>query len=157
MKKMYSLLLLTLLGLFTLSCDKDDDGGDTSEELIGQPGNPRFNLQFTNEENVDLDLYVRTPNGAVIYYGNQNSDGGSLDVDCRCSACPQGPNENIYWENGTAPTGEYEYWVEYYGSCTGDSPSSSFTLRVLRNSTVEATHTGSLTSGETQVWSHTQN
>ncbi|MEX2349253.1 MAG: hypothetical protein WD554_00085 [Flavobacteriaceae bacterium] len=157
MKKMYSLLLLAFLGLFTISCDKDDDGGDTSEELVGQPGNPRFNLQFTNEENVDLDLYVRTPNGAVIYYGNQNADGGSLDVDCLCGVCPQGPNENIYWENGTAPTGEYEYWVEYYGSCTGDSPSSSFTLRVLRNSTVEATHTGSLTSGQTQTWSHTQN
>ena len=28
----------------------------------------KFNLQFTNSENVDLDLYVQIPSGAIIYY-----------------------------------------------------------------------------------------
>src|SRR5690606_38428225 len=109
-------------------------------------GNPRFNLQFTNADNVDLDLYVQTPNGNIIYYNNKTAQGGTLDVDCMCVDCPQGPNENIYWENGTAPSGTYKYWVEYYSSCGMNSASSNFTVRVMKNSQVIATRTGSLSS-----------
>lgn len=157
MKKFYLLLMAMTLGLFTFSCSSDDDsGGGDDEELVGAPGNPRFNLQFTNEENVDLDLYVKTPNGVTIYYANAAADGGTLDVDCLCGVCPQGPNENIFWENGTAPTGTYEYWVDYFGSCGSGTPSSSFTLRVLKNSEVVATRTGTLSEGQSTVWTHNQ-
>lgn len=140
-----------------LACSSDDDSGSSDSDLAGAPGNPRFNLQFTNSDNVDLDLFVRTPNGTVVYYGNPVADGGSLDVDCLCFGCPQGPNENIFWQNGTAPTGTYEYWVEYFESCNGDGASSNFTLRLLRNSEVVSTRTGSLSSGQSTVWTHNQN
>lgn len=156
MKKFLMLFFALTLGLFTVSCSSDDDSGDGGGDLVGAPGNPRFNLQFTNPDNVDLDLYVKTPNGATIYWANVSADGGTLDVDCLCGSCPQGPNENIFWENGTAPTGEYEYWVEYYGSCSGGSPSSNFTLRVLKNNEVVATRTGTLSSGTSTVWTHVQ-
>lgn len=155
MKRIYLLLFAMTLGLFTISCSSDDDSG-SEDELVGEPGNPRFNLQFTNPDNVDLDLYVRTPSGTIIYYANPSAEGGTLDVDCLCGACPQGPNENIFWENGTAPSGTYEYWVEYFGSCSGGTPSSDFTLRVVRNSTVITTRTGTLTSGSSSVWTHDQ-
>ena len=121
------------------------DVPDPQPQLAGTPGNPRFNLQFTNSANVDLDLYVKTPSGTTIYYGNKTAQGGRLDVDCLCSTCPNGPNENIYWVPGTAPTGTYQFWVQYYGRCgTSTAPTSDFTLRVVNNSTVVATYTGTL-------------
>ncbi|PZD77244.1 YfaP family protein [Mesonia sp. K7] len=160
MKRNYLLITAFLLSITmtTTSCSNDDEDNndDGGGSLVGQPGNPRFNLQFTNEENVDLDLHVETPNGIEVYYANANADGGELDVDCYCSSCSQGPNENIYWEDGTAPTGTYKYWVEYYGDCNGNSASSSFTLRVVKNNQIIATRTGSLSSGMSDVWTHEQ-
>ncbi|NND88557.1 MAG: hypothetical protein HKM28_04850 [Flavobacteriaceae bacterium] len=158
MKKLFLVLMfLPLVAVFS-SCDEEDDSSDSNEveTLVGQPGNPRFNLQFTNPDNVDLDLYVRTPGGSVIYYGNPTAEGGTLDVDCLCSSCSQGPNENIYWQDGTAPTGTYEYWVNYFGDC-GAGGSSSFTLRVIKNNSVVTTKTGTLsTDGNSTVWTHLQ-
>ena len=86
-------------------CDSEEDESDGSTNLVGQDGNPRFNLQITNADNVDFDLYVRTPSGFVILYSNRNADAGSLDVDCRFSSCANGPNENIFWLDGTVPSG----------------------------------------------------
>lgn len=152
---------LFLLGLLSLSvvvaCSEDDeeDGGGNLE-LVGQEGNPRFNLQFTNGDNVDLDLYVETPNGVTVSYLNPNADGGELDVDCLCGSCPQGPNENIFWESGTAPEGTYKYYVKYYSDCGDTNASSNFTLRVVRNGEVLATKTGTLSSGQSEVWTHNQ-
>jgi uncharacterized protein YfaP (DUF2135 family) len=143
------------LCLFTVSCS-EYDSFEANDQLAGNPGNPRFNLQFTNSENVDLDLYVKTPHGSVIYYGNRSADDGQLDVDCQCGSCPQGGNENIYWETGTAPTGTFEYYVRYFGSCGSSGSSSNFTIRVLKNSEIIATRTGTLTSGQSTVWTHEQ-
>lgn len=153
MKTKHYFLMLATLGAL-ISCNKDDKKDNLN--LVGQEGNPRFNLQFTNGDNVDLDLYVETPNGEVISYLNPNADGGELDVDCQCAGCPQGPNENIFWEDGTAPSGTYHYYVKYYGDCDGNNSSSNFTLRVIKNGHVLATKTGSLSSGQSQVWEHTQ-
>ena len=157
MKRNYSMLALLLLFAVTFtSCNKNDDSkeeGETTEELVGQDGNPRFNLQFTNPENVDLDLYVQTPSGAIIFYGNLSADAGTLDVDCLCDDCPQGPNENIFWENGTAPSGTYKFWVDYFGACGEDGASSNFTLRVVRNGVVLQTKTGTMNAeGTTEQW-----
>jgi len=151
-------VLIAFFGLLLSSCSSDDDGGGDGDDLdlVGQEGNPRFNLQFTNGDNVDLDLYVMTPNGTTIYYGNTYAENGELDVDCLCGDCPQGPNENIFWESGTAPSGTYRYWVDYYESCDGDGASSDFTLRVIRNGEVLATKTGTLSGGQSQEWTHEQ-
>jgi hypothetical protein len=153
-------LILPLLSLFCIavliySCsDSEDSNNSDDETFVGQDGNPRFNLQFTNSDNVDLDLYVKTPSGEIVYYGNPFADGGELDIDCLCSNCPNGPNENIFWENGTAPSGTYEYWVEYYSSCGSSGASSNFTLRLIKNGSVLQTKTGSLSSGESNHWTY---
>lgn len=118
-------------------------GGNT---LAGNPGNPRFNLQFNNEANVDLDLYVVTPNGNTIYYRNPSADNGTLDVDCKCSSCPQGPNENIYWVNGTAPHGTYQVYVKYYDKCGSTYQSSNYTLRILNQNNIIQSYTGTLST-----------
>lgn len=128
------MVLLTIGG-----CKKKEE----SPPIAGTPGNPRFNLQFTNQSQVDLDLYVRTPNSFTISYVNPAEDGGQLDVDCRCSACPNGPNENIFWQDGTAPRGTYTFWVQYYETCSGGANASSkFTLRRMKNSSIEEEYTG---------------
>lgn len=125
------------------------DGGG----LEGNSGNPRFNLQFSGD--VDMDLYVQTPSGNIIYYGNNSANGGTLDVDCTCSGnCNQ---ENIYWQPGTAPTGQYSFWVDYFGGCGDGSPSSNYTIKVMNGNTVLQTQTGTLSSGESQHYIYNHN
>ncbi len=150
MKKLTTLFFTPLTAiclLMMVSCKKTkEDVLPPDTPLVGNPGNPRFNLQFTNEANVDLDLYVQTPNGTKIYYSNQTAQGGELDVDCLCGDCPNGPNENIFWVDGTAPAGAYKFWVEYYDDCgNSGSQASTYTLRLLRNSQILETYTGTLT------------
>jgi uncharacterized protein YfaP (DUF2135 family) len=133
-------------GTVQVTPNQTNDVGDIDicAGLSGHSGNPRFNLQFTNHENVDLDLHVMTPNGVEIYYGNPSADGGELDVDCLCSGCPNGPSENIYWITGIP--GEYKVWVEYYSDCNSSSAPSTYTLRIMRNENVEAVYTGTLST-----------
>jgi uncharacterized protein YfaP (DUF2135 family) len=162
MKKLIYLPFVAILSVFTLiSCGDDDEDDPVTtpadeNEFVGQDGNPRFNLQFNNEDNVDLDLYVKTPDGNTLFYGNRSVEGGELDVDCLCSSCPQGPNENIFWEDGTAPSGEFEYWVQYYSNCGSSGASSDFELRVIRNGSVLVNRTGTLSEGSSTVWTHAQ-
>lgn len=109
---------------------------------------------------MDLDLYVTDPNGVTIYYSNPySSSGGALDIDCMCNDCSQGPNENIFWpEDDSAPKGTYRYWVEYYDSCnTSGNIASDFKVRVTMNRRVVATHEGTLTSGQSTVWTFVKN
>lgn len=156
------LVVFLSMSMVLFSCIKDDEEDEIipseTENLVGQEGNPRFNLVFTNQQNVDLDLYVKAPNGTIVSYLNPSAAGGTLDVDCLCNGCPQGPNENIFWQSGTAPTGTYQYWVKYYGSCGGTTgQSSSYTLKVTRNGQILATKTGTLSSGQQSVtFSHVQ-
>ena len=163
MKK--SSLILFMVIAFTMSsvnfgCKKDKNDADEIETLKGNPGNPRFNLQFTNEDNVDLDLYVTTPAGNTIYYGDEEFDGGKLDLDCLCDECINGPNENIFWLDGTAPKGTYKFWVEHYDNCIeeDETSTSDFTLRLIKNDVILQKYTGTLSrsNNKSTVYTHTQ-
>ncbi len=150
-----SLLVSTILIVSVSACKKEsepDPGGGTVDPTViqGAPGNPRFNLQFTNGSKTDLDLYVQTPNGSVISYSNPAIQNGKLDVNCLCGDCPNGPNENIYWTPGTASKGNYKVWVEYFGDCDNSRGSSNYTLRIMNNSTIIQTYTGTLSPGNTK-------
>ncbi len=128
-------------------------------DLVGGDGELRFNLQFTNESEVDLDLHVRTPGGFDIYYSDPvDPSGGELDVDCYCGDCPQGPNENIFWPQGSAAeAGTYSVSVEYFAPCGFDFPlpTSDYTLRILHAGAVVETYTGTLGDfGQRDVYSH---
>jgi len=141
------LVAAVALAALASGCKSETNKPDPQPQLAGTPGNPRFNLQFTNHNEVDLDLYVKTPNGSIIYFGRKTAQGGSLDVDCLCSACPNGPSENIYWVPGSAPSGQYEVWVQYFGNCgSGNNSTSDYTLRVVNGNTVVQTYTGTLSS-----------
>ena len=125
-------------------------------DLEGNPGNPRFNLQFTNHENVDIDLVVETPGGDLIYWGNPAAENGVLDIDCLCRECENGPNENIFWEDGTAPSGTYTFWIQYFEGCSGLNESAEYTVYVVKNNKILDTKKGILSSGITSKWTHTQ-
>lgn len=163
MKKSNLLLLMVIaltMSSINLGCKKDKDDAEEIGTLEGKPGNPRFNLQFTNEDNVDLDLYVTTPAGNTIYYNNLESDGGTLDLDCLCGECLNGPNENIYWLDGTAPKGTYTFWVEHYENCSEDdnTSTSNFTLRLIKNNVILQKYTGTLSedNNKSTVYTHVQ-
>ena len=59
----------------------------------------------------DVDLHVIDPFGEEIFYAHKrSSSGGWLDAD---NTQGYGP-ENVFWERGDAPPGEYQVDVEYY-------------------------------------------
>jgi len=65
----------------------------------------------------DLDLYVQTPAGDVISFGNRDAGGGVLDVDdCVGGGCLDDSMthvENIYFPM-QPPVGEYRVWVNNF-------------------------------------------
>ena len=151
--KLFSLLFVVFA---SAACEQDQ----TFIDLAGNDGLLRFNLAFTNEANVDLDLHVVPPDGSEIYYGNTEAAGGQLDVDCFCGVdnCTSGPSENIYWDyGGVAPAGTYGVSVQYYGACDGGTVGSSeYTLRVLQSGDVVAEYMGVLGYLDVADYSHVQ-
>lgn len=132
-------------GALALAAGCKQDTGLT--DLAGGDGELRFNLEFTNEANVDLDLHVLTPAGFEIYYDDKSDgQGGQLDLDCYCDHCDDGPYENVFWEYGSSPpSGTYTVAVDYFIFCEfSDTARSDYTLRVLVDGTIVETHTGSL-------------
>lgn len=63
----------------------------------------------------DLDLHIVCPSGERIHGGNKISAcGGELDVDANVRAETRKPVENVFWPEGTAPSGQYHVYVHYY-------------------------------------------
>ncbi len=60
----------------------------------------------------DLDLYLVTPAGNLIWFGNTNADGGSLNID-RINESHTGP-EVISFPPGQAPNGTYGVAVQFF-------------------------------------------
>lgn len=79
--------------------------------IFGRAGMGDVYVTLRWDNTSDLDLYVKDPNGTLIYYGNKRSaSGGILDVDDMDGYGP----ENVYWPTGTAPRGTYTVYVEYF-------------------------------------------
>lgn len=105
-------LLVLLLCVLSIACASTREGPGT--------GDLSFRLTWTGT--ADVDLYVKSPLGEPVNYGTRRArSGGELDVDCnfRSSAVEasefrhmcDAPMENIYWPRGTAPPGDYEFWL----------------------------------------------
>jgi len=128
------------------SSGSGSDTGSGGQQQPAGTGDVAFRLTWNSD--ADLDLYVQEPSGNVIYYANsRSSTGGTLDVDSNagCASRAANPIENVFWSTGTAPRGEYVYWVDHF--C---GPGSSFTLQVLRGAggSVAASQSGSLEPGQ---------
>jgi hypothetical protein len=88
-------------------------------------GDPQFTLIWDSD--ADLDLHVIEPGGSEIYWEARNAKkGGELDVD---DVDGQGP-ENIYWKKGVGPSGDYQWWVHYYGGLGGKPKRTKWRVRI---------------------------
>ena len=99
--------------------------GVLSEEigLVGQTGVVRVN--FSWNENIDLDPIVVDPNGDAMGYNaswpegdtnlspNSTDTGGLWDVDDTGGLAPN--QENFYWAN-SAPIGDYNFYIRNFSN-----------------------------------------
>jgi hypothetical protein len=148
----YTINALNYSDVISVSANQTTDIGTVDIcALSGQDGNPRFNLRWT--ANVDLDLYVLTPTGETISYTqSMSSDGGELDIDCTCSC----NSENIFW-GGNGPSGTYTYWVDYFGDCDGSAPPANFTIIVRNNNAVVGQVSGTVSeNGQSANFTYTK-
>jgi hypothetical protein len=120
---------------------------------IDAEGDPRFQLFYDNEVQVDLDVHVVDPDGEEISWENGSSaSGGVLERDCKCSSCPDGPVEDVVWTEA-APSGTYTAWVAFYAVCEPyNDAGANFLLRVARAGEVVESWTGALYEGESERW-----
>ncbi|RJV00084.1 MAG: hypothetical protein DWC10_00695 [Candidatus Poseidoniales archaeon] len=78
-----------------------------------QSSDVQISLMWNNYN--DLDLHVVCPSGERIHGGNKTSAcGGELDVDANVRAETRKPVENVFWEEGKAPAGNYQVYVHHY-------------------------------------------
>jgi uncharacterized protein YfaP (DUF2135 family) len=81
----------------------------------------------------DLDVGVVDPNDETVFFANPNvPSGGTLDVDSNagCQSNFENPVENIYWETGSAPEGEYLATVTLFSNCAGNIDPVPFELSI---------------------------
>jgi hypothetical protein len=94
----------------------DGDITDTIREKVKKAGGNvdgklRFSLAWLNTD--DLDLHLRTPNGAHISFRDRHGQGGHLDVDANgMDGIRPDPVENIAFNDPR--DGEYTVWVNQY-------------------------------------------
>lgn len=80
----------------------------------------------------DLDLSVKPPSGETIWYQHQTSRcKGWLDVDMNAGYNETDrPVENIVWEQGDAPNGNYRVYVHHYSNHGAADP-TRYKVRVV--------------------------
>lgn len=115
----------------------------------GGDGNPRFNLTWS-PSGIDLDLYVREPDGTLIGFSgtSSSSSGGIWDVDCTGSCT----DENITWPNG-GPSGTYQFYVDHFDD---DGTTANWQIRVFDGGRVVQSQSGSLSNGQSSNYTYTR-
>lgn len=109
--------------------------GPGTEKVRGvtvKTGDPQFTLLWDTQ--VDLDLHVTEPGGAQLFWkvkGKPTARGGMLDVD---NVQGFGP-ENVFWIHGEGPSGEYRWYVEYYGGFGGYDQPTHWRVRIKQHGT----------------------
>ena len=88
-----------------------DDPSTDSDDCQPGPelgtGDVQITLRWSSS--ADLDLHVIEPDGTEIWYGDRGptSTGGRLDVDSNVGCEEDGSVENVFWEEGHMPEGDY--------------------------------------------------
>lgn len=97
---------------------------------IVRTGTGDLKVSLTFDRGTDLDLRVIEPSKETIFYGNRGSrSGGQLDLDSNAACRVDGVNnENVFWQTGTAPSGEYEIYVHHFRNCVSEPTSYSVTV-----------------------------
>lgn len=126
-----------------------------------------LNVVLTFDNDKDLDLYLVTPSGIVIYYGNP---GGTfdfpngevafmgLDHDSNAGCAIDGlNNENIVISDEFVEPGEYKVYVDLFSNCN-PTIATNWTCTVRYKGELVQTRTGSNPAvgvfpiGATEIW-----
>ena len=99
----------------------------------------------------DVDIWLIEPDGTRIFWAfTQSPAGGQLDLDSN-PACFLGNinNENITYEDGTPPSGEYSVVVDYFSDC-GVAGDTNYLVTVRANGSI-STFSGVFVPGDADV------
>ena len=112
------------------------------EALVVGTGDVQVSVSWDVDS--DLDLHVIDPLGEEIFWdGLTSSSGGTLDLDSNPGCLIDSVrNENITWETGTAPAGQYSVLIDLWASC--DVTPTNFVVTVVVVGGVTQTFTGSI-------------
>lgn len=118
----------------------------TTFDLV-QTGTGDVKVTLSFDRDVDVDLHVVEPSGEDVYFGNTTSEtGGELDLDSNAGCSIDGVNnENIFWADGSAPSGTYTVRVDYYDAC--ETGPVNYVVTVHNGPLVD-TYTGSFTEAD---------
>jgi len=98
-----------------------------------EQGTGALQISLSFDQSKDLDLYVKQPDGEIIYYGNYGDSEWGLDLDSN-AACSLDHinNENIFYPENMVQTGKYEVWVNMYQNCYPQNAPTNYTVVVTR-------------------------
>ncbi|MFN2261117.1 MAG: hypothetical protein ABR595_03520 [Psychroflexus sp.] len=110
---------------FTIVIAVIDEDGNVSEYVylvvtIIEAGTGLLQVNCSWNQQNDVDLHLKEPNGEVIYFANATSqNGGMLDVDSNAACNIDDINsENIFYEDDSiVESGEYEVMVDLWSNC----------------------------------------
>jgi len=110
--------------------EEDGTGFVVPPELLGT-GDVQATLAW--EGMCDLDLHVIDPAGNDIWWRNQRpGSGGVVDWHDTCNAVVHGGPENIYWPEGSAPSGEYTVVIDCSDPC-GENQATTWKVTLIVN------------------------
>lgn len=109
----------------------EDDIEDRVREEGGSTGALNIMLQWFTKD--DLDLYVDCPSGEQINYRTDDLCGGKLDVDMNRRQATSQANavENVVFEQGSVPAGEFTVSVRRHGAARGRIPGTKTPFRIV--------------------------
>ena len=117
------------------------DSSRRVEEEGGRIGAVNVVLSWDTDD--DLDLHVTCPDGQKIYFANKSACGGTLDVDRNAGAgsIVERPVENIVWDAGKAPAGNYLVEVVRFAARSSEEAPTPFVIELkINGETVETRH-----------------
>ena len=100
------------------------------EEAGGRYENNDIRCSLLWNNYTDLDLHCITPTGSHIFYGNERSTGGYLDIDKNVSPETLTPIENIRWKTGDARDGMYKFYVNCFSDRSGYGNSNQYKVEL---------------------------
>ncbi|MCU0612657.1 MAG: hypothetical protein MUE60_12830 [Candidatus Eisenbacteria bacterium] len=103
-------------------------------------GDLQVSLAFRPSQ--DVDLHLVEPTGEEIYYGAlESTAGGRLDLDSNPSCrLDHKNNENITYDEGAPPTGQYIVRVDFWESCDGGGADYRVVVAVKGDITIHSGH-----------------
>ena len=128
--------------IFLSAEDADGNVGPTRKftfnALTVGTGDIQVTVNWDTE--ADVDLHVVDPSAQEIYWASRTSaSGGELDLDSNAACNGDGvSNENITWNEGTAPNGTYTVRVDYWSAC--EASETHYTVLINNGGDVSITH-----------------